>query len=70
MVDYTTPATVIYNSLFKNNKNIEERDALALIALSLRSFYEQGFESGRNHERYGTREYIEWTAESTRTSKI
>jgi len=53
MKDFFESSLEIYRALNSPNSNVEERDALALLTLSLRSFYEQGFQDGRQYERCG-----------------
>ncbi len=53
MKDFSSPALEIYRALNPKDNSIEERDALALLTLCLRSFYEQGFKDGREYERCG-----------------
>ncbi len=54
MKDFSSPALEIYRALNpSDNTLVEERDALALLTLCLRSFYEKGFQDGREYERCG-----------------
>ncbi len=53
MKDFSSPALDIYRALNPSNDTVEERDALALLTLCLRSFYEQGVHDGREYERCG-----------------
>jgi hypothetical protein len=57
MKDFTESALTLYRALISDSRNVEERDALALITLSLRSFYEQGFQDGRQYERFGSHSF-------------
>jgi len=53
MQNFFESALEIYRALHPSNRVVEERDALALLTLSLRSSYEQGFQDGRQYERFG-----------------
>lgn len=55
--DFSSPALQIYRAISNKEDKVEERDALALLTLALRSFYEQGYYDGREHERSGLRNY-------------